>query len=70
MTSIEQFAQEGFSGETYQHVRRTDGRRWAGVWPDNTVYADCHYKPARVVQCHSRNQAISMAHRWCQGYDV
>lgn len=48
-------------------LANADFSRSAGVWSNNQVAIAAQ---ARFIQCRNRNQAISLAHRWCQGYDV
>ena len=43
------------------------GKRSAGVWQDGKVALQPGGKIRRFA---SYTQAISLAHRWCQGYDV
>lgn len=45
--------------------------RYCGIWSDNQViYRRDHTSDPIIRRYNSRAQAISLAHRWCQGYDV
>jgi hypothetical protein len=60
----------GLSG---YHINTLHGNRFCGAWSDGRLqvyrWHDGQYK-SHLVPCRTLVQAISMAHRWCQGYDV
>lgn len=59
-------------GLTGYHVANAHSR-FAGAWSNGSLhlwtYHGGQYK-SHTVRCHNAAQRISLAHRWCQGYDV
>lgn len=56
------------------HVSRDDGRRFAGAYHNVARLYKYNRDYSKVIHLQrpvaNKAQAISLAHRWCQGYDV
>lgn len=62
----------GLHSEAGIHVSSRNSRRAAGIWPNGVycVYTAQGRTRGHWKRYHNQAHAISIAHRWCQGYDV